>query len=83
MRPMSLWESQESNGKISLQELFDNPNGNIDGISYVIPSSGVGNYGNIQAYVAEQITLYTPPVPEPEETESSVETTEDSTTEEE
>ena len=33
MNPMSLWESQESNGKISLQELFDNPNGNIDGIS--------------------------------------------------
>lgn len=27
--------------------------GNINGISYVLPSAGVGNYGNIQAYVAE------------------------------
>ena len=32
MLPMSLWESQESNGKISLRELFDNPNLDIDGI---------------------------------------------------
>ena len=32
MIPMSLWESQESNGKISLRELFDNPNPDIDGI---------------------------------------------------
>lgn len=32
MLPMSLWESQESNGKISLQALFDNPGMNIDGI---------------------------------------------------
>ena len=32
MIPMSLWESQESNGKISLKELFDNPNIDIDGI---------------------------------------------------
>ena len=32
MIPMSLWESQESNGKISLKELFDNPNLDIDGI---------------------------------------------------
>lgn len=32
MLPMSLWESQESNGKISLRELFDNPNIDIDGI---------------------------------------------------
>ena len=32
MIPMSLWESQESNGKISLRELFDNPNLDIDGI---------------------------------------------------
>ncbi len=29
---MSLWESQESNGKISLKELFDNPAMDIDGI---------------------------------------------------
>ncbi|MCF0210922.1 MAG: ATP-binding protein [Bacteroidales bacterium] len=26
MRPMSLWESGDSNGTVSLQELFDNPN---------------------------------------------------------
>lgn len=32
MLPMSLWESQESNGKISLRELFDNPDLDIDGI---------------------------------------------------
>jgi hypothetical protein len=33
MLPMSLWESQESNGKISLQQLFDEPTLNIDGIT--------------------------------------------------
>ena len=33
MIPMSLYESKESNGKISLSELFDNPNLDIDGIS--------------------------------------------------
>ncbi len=33
MRPMSLFESGESNGKISLMELFDNPNMNINGIT--------------------------------------------------
>ena len=32
MRPMSLYESGESNGNISIEELFDNPNMNIDGI---------------------------------------------------
>ncbi|MBR5747482.1 MAG: ATP-binding protein [Prevotella sp.] len=32
MIPMSLWESCESNGKISLKELFDNPDSDIDGI---------------------------------------------------
>ena len=32
MRPMSLYESDESNGKISLLELFENPDLNIDGI---------------------------------------------------
>ncbi|MCQ2316450.1 MAG: ATP-binding protein [Bacteroidales bacterium] len=32
MLPMSLWESRESNGKISLQALFDNPETDIDGI---------------------------------------------------
>ncbi len=33
MRPMSLYESQESNGKISLQQLFNNKEIDIDGIS--------------------------------------------------
>ena len=33
MLPMSLWESRESNGRISLRELFDNPNLDIDGIT--------------------------------------------------
>ena len=32
MLPMSLWETKESNGKISLSELFNNPNYDIDGI---------------------------------------------------
>ena len=32
MLPMSLWESKESNGRISLRELFDNPELDIDGI---------------------------------------------------
>lgn len=32
MYPMSLYESGESNGKISICELFDNPEMNIDGI---------------------------------------------------
>lgn len=31
-------------------------NGTINGISYVIPSSGQGNYGNIQAYVAKMFS---------------------------
>ncbi len=33
MLPMSLWESQESNGKISLRQLFDDPSLDIDGIT--------------------------------------------------
>lgn len=33
MLPMSLWESHESNGKISLKELFDNTELDIDGIT--------------------------------------------------
>ena len=33
MYPMSLYESKESNGNISLRELFDNPKLDIDGIS--------------------------------------------------
>jgi len=32
MRPMSLYESRESNGKISIKDLFDNKNLNIDGV---------------------------------------------------
>ena len=32
MRPMSLYESGESNGKISIEELFNNPDIDIDGI---------------------------------------------------
>ena len=32
MRPMSLYESRDSNGKISLMELFDNPEIDINGI---------------------------------------------------
>lgn len=35
MLPMSLWESQESNGMISLMDLFDNPNMNIEAISEI------------------------------------------------
>lgn len=31
MYPMSLWESQESSGEVSLKELFDNPAYDIDG----------------------------------------------------
>ena len=33
MLPMSLWEYGESNGKISLQQLFDDPSLDIDGIT--------------------------------------------------
>jgi len=33
MLPMSLWETKESNGKIPLSELFDNPSFDIDGIT--------------------------------------------------
>jgi len=33
MFPMSLWESKESNGSISLQELFDNPGTEFEAIS--------------------------------------------------
>ncbi|MCF0238551.1 MAG: ATP-binding protein, partial [Sphaerochaetaceae bacterium] len=33
MYPMTLWESGESNGKISLMKLFNEPNYNIDGIT--------------------------------------------------
>lgn len=33
MCPMSLWESQDSSGEVSLRELFDNPDYDIDGAS--------------------------------------------------
>lgn len=33
MCPMSLWESQDSTGEVSLRELFDNPDYDIDGAS--------------------------------------------------
>jgi len=33
MLPMSLWESGESNGTVSLQHLFDNPNDDIEGVN--------------------------------------------------
>ena len=33
MYPMSLWESKESNGKISLEALFDDPKLDVDGIT--------------------------------------------------
>ena len=35
MLPMSLWESQESNGMISLHDLFDHPTMNIEAVSDV------------------------------------------------
>lgn len=41
MRPMSLYESKESNGKISLKEIFDNPNININGIESNIDIKGL------------------------------------------
>lgn len=31
MNPMSLWESRDSSGKVSVRELFDNPDYDIDG----------------------------------------------------
>lgn len=33
MYPMSLWESMESSGEVSIRELFDNPEYDIDGAS--------------------------------------------------
>ena len=33
MLPMSLWETKESNGKVSIQKLFDAPDSEIDGVS--------------------------------------------------
>lgn len=53
----------------------------IDDISYVIPTAGVGNYGEIQEYVLEQL-LWTPPEPEDTETEEAEAETTDLTSEE-
>lgn len=49
-----------------------------NGISYVFPSAGVGNYSDIQEYVLEQL-LWTPPEDEPEEetTEEELEPADD------
>lgn len=33
MNPMTLWESKESNGKVSLMEMFDNPSYDIEGLA--------------------------------------------------
>lgn len=33
MYPMSLWESRDSSGQVSIKELFDNPNYDIDGMT--------------------------------------------------
>lgn len=41
MYPMSLFESKESNGKISLRELFDNKELNIDGITSDLSIEGL------------------------------------------
>ena len=38
------------------QGIYYMTTGMINGISYVIPSAGVGNYGAIQSYVAEQLS---------------------------
>ncbi len=41
MLPMSLYESKESNGKISIMELFNNPNMDIDGIESDLSIEGL------------------------------------------
>ena len=41
MMPMSLFESKESNGKISIIDLFNNPNLNIDGIKSDLTIEGL------------------------------------------
>lgn len=51
---------------------------NINGISYVIPRAGEGNYSAIKQYVAEQFKTPVPPEPEPEpEAEAESDTTEE------
>lgn len=39
--PMSLWESLESSGEVSIRELFDNPDYDIDGASGKLDISGL------------------------------------------
>lgn len=39
--PMSLWESLESSGEVSIQELFDNPDYDIDGASSKLDIPGL------------------------------------------
>lgn len=39
--PMSLWESLESSGEVSIQELFNNPDYDIDGASSKLDISGL------------------------------------------
>ena len=41
MYPMSLWESLESSGEVSIRELFDNPNYDIDGASSKLDVPGL------------------------------------------
>lgn len=41
MSPMSLWESQESSGEVSLLELFDNPDCDIDGATSKLDIPGL------------------------------------------
>lgn len=41
MLPMSLWESQESSGEVSISELFDNPGLDIDGATAKLDIPGL------------------------------------------
>ena len=51
------------------KKVFYMTTANINGISYVVPKAGVGNYSKIQEFVAEQLKEPEPePEPEPEET---------------
>ena len=63
----------ESMRQISLLDYKNNirfmTTANINGISYVVPTAGVGNYTSIHSYIEENISLYTEPEPEPEEEE--------------
>lgn len=41
MSPMSLWESQESTGEVSISRLFDDPQYNIDGVASKLDIPGL------------------------------------------